>query len=128
MAWQKLGVSQDVRHRLFLKASLVCDFFWKHLAKKHECVGALRQIEWGHASQETRIIQSQIKHQTLRADQDQLTGCPLDFQGAAEVLVRIGGNLDDLAEQLRGEAEADVHNVPWLVHRTDEFQQSLQRV
>ena len=67
-------------------------------------------------------MQGKVKHQSLRTDQDQFTGRPLQLEGAAEVLVGIGGKLDELLIQLRGQAEADVHQITRLVHRADNFQ------
>src|SRR5215216_6429177 len=72
-------------------------------------------------------MQRQVKHQALCTDQDQFTGRPLQLEGTAEVLVGVGGKLDELLIQLRGQAETDVHQVARLVHRADDLQQSLKR-
>ena len=91
---------QDVGNRLFLKPCLVCDPLRQHRAKKSQRVDTPGQVKVADRFIDFLILEGKIEHQSLRANQDQLTGRPLQFEGAAEVLVRVGGKLDELLIQL----------------------------
>src|SRR4026209_83475 len=111
MPRQKLGMSKDIGHGLFLKTCLIGDFFRKHRMKKSKSIGAFGEVEGRHGPEKTRIIQRQKIHQTLGTYQNQFAGCPLKFKSAPKILVRVGGNLKNSAKEFSGETKTDIDHI-----------------
>ena len=72
---------------------MIGDLLWQRRAEKCQRIGAFRQIKLDELFIKLRVVQCEIEHQPLSADQDQFAGSPLQLEGAAKVLVRVGRKL-----------------------------------